>query len=64
MAVGKASEMRESADYVERISKDISKIYAKRSTMTASEIYDRMHRREWWLSAEEALSISFVDEIV
>lgn len=63
-AIGKASEMRESADHVEAISRDIAKIYAKKSTMTADEIYERMLRREWWMGAEEALKLGFVDEVV
>lgn len=61
---GKAHEMKEAAEYVEKISKDISKIYAKRSKMSAAEIYDRFHRREWYLDCKEALKVGFVDEIV
>jgi ATP-dependent protease ClpP protease subunit len=64
-AWGKASDMKESAEYIERITRDMAEIYANRGAVkSAQEIYDRIERREWWLSAEEALAEGFVDEIV
>lgn len=63
-SVGKAHKMREDAEHVEKITRDIAKIYSRRANMSVDEIYDRMHRHEWWLDADEALAIGFVDEIV
>lgn len=63
-SIGKASEMKESAEHIEKITRDLCAIYAEKGTMDADAIYDRIHRREWWMSADEALSVGFVDEIV
>lgn len=63
-SIGKASEMMDAAKFIERLSKDIAKIYAKRSTMSVDEIYENMARKEWFLNADEALALGFIDAIV
>lgn len=64
-AIGKASEMMESAVFAEKLTREIAEIFASRGAVkTANEIYDRMVGKEWWMNAEEALAEGFVDEIV
>lgn len=37
-------------------------ILAERSTMTVTAISRRWLRRDWWLDAEDAVSLGFADE--
>lgn len=62
-AIGKVADLRTEADLTEQITRQMCDVYAERSTMSADEIYDRISRGDWWLRAEEALRLGFVDEI-
>lgn len=42
----------------------LSEILAFRSHLTARQVRNRAYRRDWWLSAQEALELGFVDEIL
>lgn len=42
---------------------DILDILAERSTLAREEIEERWERRDWWLSAEQALELGFVDAL-
>lgn len=66
-SIGKGSEIQDAADYCEKLTRDMAKIYADRAKkrgVTANWIYEKISRREWWLNAEEALEYRFVDEII
>lgn len=65
--IGKGSDIQDAADYCDKLTRDLVKIYAERAgkkRVTAEWIYDKISRREWWLSAEEAKRYGFVDEII
>ena len=63
-AGGKASEVMDYAKFLEKISRQMCDIYAKRSKLNADEIYELMARKEWLMVCHEALALGFVDEIV
>lgn len=42
----------------------LSEILAYRSVLTARQVRNRAFRKDWWLSAKEALELGFVDEIL
>lgn len=70
-SIGKGSEIKDAADYCEKLTRDMTGIYADRakkvkgrSAKSANWIYDRIARQEWWLNAEEAVEYGFVDEII
>lgn len=42
----------------------LSEILAYRSRLTARQVRQRAYRKDWWLSAQEALELGFVDEIL
>lgn len=63
MALGKSSELGDAAELAKRLTRQSAEVYARRANMTADEIEDRMLRRNWWIGAEEALRLGFVDEI-
>lgn len=60
---GKISGIRDEARAMERLNQRLLGILAERSTLTAEEIKERADYREWWLDAEEALELGFVDRI-
>lgn len=62
-ALGKASDLRDTADLAEALTRRACDIYARRSNLTSDEIYELMNRHEVWLTAEEALEHGFIDEI-
>lgn len=62
MVVGDASQMRKEADLLDSIKQTIVKVYTDRSGHDETAI-ERMMTDETWMSAEEALSLGFVDEI-
>lgn len=63
MALGKGSEIMDEAKLCERLTRQAALIFAERSNLTVEQIEDRLSRRDWWLNAQEALDLGFVDEI-
>lgn len=63
IAWGKAFEVKDEADLLERLHRRMAVIYAERSNLTADEIQAKTSRRDWWLDAPEALELGFVDEV-
>lgn len=66
-AIGKMSGIKDAADYADKLTKDLMKIYANRSQnpdVTPEWMYEKVIRNEWWLDATEALERGFVDEII
>lgn len=61
---GNASDLTDVAELLTRLTRQMVEIYARRSILTADAIHDRIKRQDWWLSAEEALAVGFVDEII
>ena len=64
MGQGKASELSDQAQLLERLTKQLLQIYDDRSVLSYGEIFEKVNRQEWWLSAREALEVGFVDEII
>lgn len=62
-AMGKASEMEDSVKLVERLQTKLLTILADRSTLSPTQIKRRWTRKDWYLDAEEALSVNFIDRI-
>lgn len=63
MALGKASELGDATALVKRLTHQMVEVFARRSTLNPEEIESRLDRRDWWLDADEALELGFVDEI-
>ena len=62
VSFGNAEDMRETADFLEKIGGVIAGIYAKKTKLTLKEITDLMDD-ETWMTATEAKELGFVDEI-
>lgn len=63
IAWGKLFEVKDEADLLDRMHKRTAEIYAERSVLSAEDIITKTSRRDWWLSAPEALELGFVDEV-
>jgi ATP-dependent Clp endopeptidase proteolytic subunit ClpP len=59
---GKVSELEESVELSKRLQKRLLAILAERSTLGVAQIQRRWARRDWWLDAEETVSLGFADE--
>lgn len=62
-AWGKTSDIRDAVDLLDELEQKTYEILADRSKWTAKKIKERCARKDWWLTADEALSLGFVDEI-
>lgn len=61
-AMGEASEMRKTANLLEKISNEIADIYVKKTNLSYDKVKEMMDE-ETWLNADEALNYGFVDSI-
>ncbi len=62
LAMGNASDLRDSADLLDMMNEDIANIYATRTKRSVEEMRDLMSK-ETWMNAEQALKEKFTDEI-
>jgi ATP-dependent Clp endopeptidase proteolytic subunit ClpP len=63
LAWGNASELEDEVAFTKRLQDRLLDILAERSTLSKAQIARRWKRRDWWLSAQEALDLGFIDEI-
>lgn len=63
-AFGKASEVKEESVELDKVNKMLDEIVAERSKLTLKILQDKTKKRDWWLSATEALKNGLIDEII
>ena len=59
----KISDMKDRAKFEESIEKRCDAILAERSTLTIEQLRRRYERKDWWLTAQEAVTLGFADEL-
>jgi ATP-dependent Clp endopeptidase proteolytic subunit ClpP len=62
-AVGSFGEVEDRVKLVEMMQDRILELFASRSKLSKKQIARRWHRRDWWIPADEALRLGFVDEV-
>jgi ATP-dependent Clp endopeptidase proteolytic subunit ClpP len=62
-AWGKTYEIEDEVNFIKRIEERILAIFTSRSSLTKSKIKRNWDRKDWWISADEALNMGLVDEI-
>ena len=62
-SVGKVSELEDGVEFTRRLQKRLQTILAERSSLTEAQIARRWARKEWWLDAEEAVSVGLADAV-
>jgi ATP-dependent Clp protease protease subunit len=60
---GKVSEMKEGVQELERLNAMLDEIIVERTKINKKVLEEKTHKREWWLSAEEALKYGIIHEI-
>ena len=63
-SAGKMSELEDGVEFTRRLQKRLQTILAERSNLTEAQISRRWVRKEWWLDAEEALTLGFADAVL
>ena len=61
--VGSAYEVEDELEFVKRIEKRVCDIFAARTKLTPTRIKKNWDRKDWWISADEALELGIVDEV-
>ena len=62
-AFGKTYEVEDEVEFVKRIEERILEIFTTRSKLTKQKIKKNWDRKDWWISPDEAIELSLVDEI-
>jgi ATP-dependent Clp endopeptidase proteolytic subunit ClpP len=62
-AYGKTFEVEDEVKFVKRIEERILDIFTSRSKLTRTKIKRNWERKDWWISADEALELGLVDEV-
>lgn len=60
---GSSNKVKDHMKYIEKKNEQIKKFIIGNSKIT-EERYDSMADREWWITAEEALELGIIDEII
>lgn len=63
-AYGDVSTLRDQADWMDRINRDLHRFLSRRSNLSIEEIGERSKRRDWTLTAEETVDLGFADEVI
>jgi len=62
-AYGKTYEVEDEVEFVKRIEERILDIFTSRTKLTKQKIKRNWDRKDWWISADEAIELHLVDEI-
>lgn len=62
-AIGKIGEIKDEVELLDLMTERVARIFAKRSTLSARQVKNRMRRKDWWLDSDEALKLGLIDEI-
>ena len=63
-AIGPSSSIGDTVEFIGRLEERLLSILAERSVLSADQIRERWGRRDWWLTAEEAVALGFADAVV
>jgi len=63
-AYGKASEVKEESEELEKVNTMLDEIIIKNSKMTLKELQKRTKKKDWWISALEALKYGIIDKVI
>lgn len=61
---GKSSELTDRVEFYELMEKRLLAILASRSSLTERQIKAKWNRKDWWLTADEAVALGFADTIL
>ena len=62
-AYGKTFEIEDEVKFIKRVEERVLDIFTSRSNLTRNKIKRNWDRKDWWISAEEAVDLKLVDEV-
>lgn len=62
-SMGKVSEMEDALEFTNRLQEKLLDILSERSSLTKAQIKRKWKKKDWWLDAQEALELGFIDRI-
>ena len=62
-AFGKASEVKEESEELVKVNRMLDEIVADRTKLSFDTLQKKTKKRDWWLSAEEALKYGLIEKI-
>jgi len=62
-AIGALYEVEDTLEFTKRLEEKLITILMSRSKLTPEIIKEKWQRKDWWLTAEEALDFGLVDEV-
>lgn len=63
--MGKSEELKDDVEETVRLNEIVNHIFLEQTYLTAQQLNDKdKYRKDWWLSAREALAFGIVDEII
>jgi len=62
-AAGEASKLKDESEELDRLNTMLDSIIVQRSKISFQKLRKKTKRREWWLTAEEALKYGLIDRI-
>lgn len=62
-AAGEASKLKDESEELDKLNTMLDQIIIGRSKLTLAKLRKKTKRREWWLSAEEALKYGIIDKV-
>lgn len=63
-AYGKASEVKEESAELTKVNKMLDNIISEKTSLTPEKLRKNTRKKDWWLSAEEALKYGIIEKIV
>lgn len=63
IAIGTVADIEDVAKFARRLNDNLYDLLAERSTLNRAEIKKRAMRRDWYMSAQEALEFGFADQV-
>jgi len=60
---GKTFEVEDTVEWIKRIESRIIDIFTRNSHLTKNKIKRNWDRKDWWITADEALEMGLIDEI-
>lgn len=57
------SVLKDQTEFIKKLNERCVSVLASRSSITAEEITNKSDRRDWWLTADEALTAGFIDRV-
>lgn len=65
MLSGKSEELKDDLEETLRLNENINSIFVARTRISIQQLHEKdKYKKDWWISAKEALNLGIIDEII